>query len=519
MRWMIDGDGRLLLRALLARDEAVAAKAGREWLETVDLQLAGWDQTRMLPMLFRRLTDAGVRRLPPLLRGAYRKAWVQNHLGFHAVTQTLTGLDSLGIPSVVLKGAALIPAYAGDMGVRDMSDVDVLVPVAELPRAASLLAAHGWRPLHGLTHAGVVARFADRRHSWNYERGAGLELDLHWHVLQSSRGPRADQSFFDASVPLLVGPKRARRLCDADLLLHVLEHSRHGEPDSRLRWVVDAALVLRAAPDPGPLAARLAAQAAAHDLTADVRPLLGVVAELGEEPVAELCCAALGRVRSEPSRGLRRRLGDHARGGEPLVGALRGAARESIDGRLARRPRAWRMYVASGRRPRVERALVAVAGPLTRSPTTPDSARVGDDGWLELSEPAVVEAVCGPGWSFPQPEAGGTWTEGREARISLMRPSGGRLVLELDLVVLGSRRGAPRRLDVRVDGRWAATAHGGYEDELRPIVIEVAPADVLQPLAVSLLVTHSARPRDLGINSDTRRLGVFVRRIRVCGAG
>ena len=134
---------RLLLRALLDADGDAAATAGRAWLEAIDVQTLGWDQARMLPMAYKRLSALGVEEMPEILRGTYRKAWVQNQARFRAAAVTLAEFDAAGIANLVTKGAALVPAYGGDWGVRDMSDVDVLVPVEQLPHAAALLAKGG----------------------------------------------------------------------------------------------------------------------------------------------------------------------------------------------------------------------------------------------------------------------------------------------------------------------------------------------------------------------------------------
>ena len=506
---------KLLLRALLDSDDSSAAEAGREWLSGTDLQRVDAAQARMLPMLYKRLQGAGVEEMPPLMRGTYRKAWTQSQVRFRAVAGTLQALDAAGIPTAVLKGAALIPAYGGDWGLRDMSDVDVLIGAAQLPRAAAVLADRGWQPGRGLTHAGVVARFADRRHSWNYEHPDGHQLDLHWHVFASSRGPGVDAPLLEAAVPLEIGPVRTRRLCDADLLLHVLEHARHGEPASQVQWVVDATLLLRSAHDPDALSKRLAETAAAHELTDDARRLLEMVDGASHAPAAAQAIAALERTPAPRPRWLDRKLGDHRRGGIATLPAIRSAAAQELDGRLARRRGLWAGYVLTGRRAGIERAMLAARQPLTRPPAPVSGPPRSEDGWLDFTDGAVIDAVCGPGWSYPEPDAGGAWTDGREARLSLPRPSPEPLVVEMALRLLPANGGDPRRVAVRIDGRPRRTLAAQDGFALQHVVCAIAPRPGSSTLELSLLVDDPARPADLGLGADTRRLGALVHRVRV----
>lgn len=493
---------RLLLRALLDPAPDVAAAAGRQWLDTVDIQLIGYDQARMLPMLYKRLHALGVEQ-PPLLRGTYRKAWVQNQLRFRAAAEFLDRLQAAGVPSIVLKGASLIPAYGGDWGRRDMSDVDALVPLDHLETALALLDAEGWKGLRGVSARGVVARFATRRHSWNFEHPEGHQVDLHWHVFASSRSDGADDAFWSAAVPLELGPVTTQRFCDGDLLLHVLEHAGHDEENSRVQWAVDAVTLLRATGDVRATARRAAEQAAAHDLVPALRDRLELLADITSEPRV---ATVLTAIEGQPARR-RRALAERRRGGVGLLPAARSAVAERLDAGLARSPRQWCCYVATGRHARVERVLRRVAGPLAS--TVVAAVEPGDDGWWDLSDGPTVDSLCGPGWSFPEPEQG-VWSDGAEAR--LLVPCRGAATLEMELQVL-ARYGGPRRsVEVRIDGRAVRTIEATAEPDWPQVVSLVLPAtDVAE---VAFVIHDPARPVDLGLNPDTRRLGVLLRRVR-----
>lgn len=494
---------RLLLRSLLDPSPEAAAAAGRQWLEAVDIQLIGHDQARMLPMFYKRLHALGVEQ-PPLLRGTYRKAWVQNQLRFRAASAFLDRLQAAGVPSLVLKGASLIPAYGGDWGLRDMSDVDALVAPKHLEQALALLEAEGWTGLRGVSARGVVARFSHRRHSWNFEHPEGHQVDLHWHVFASSRGENSDADFWDAAVPLRLGPSSAMRLCDGDLLLHVLEHASHDEENSRVQWVVDAVMLLRATADVRAVARRLAEQAASHDLLPAIRDRLAVLAEVTDEPRLQPVVEA---VRSRRRRRVAL-LPEHRRGRVGLLPAARAALDQRLDAQLVRSRGAWAFYVATGRRACVERLVRRLRGPMARTVGQPLEA--GADGWWDLADGVTVDALCGPGWSFPEAELG-VWSDGAEARLVV--PCRGATMLEVDTQVLARFGGPPRSVEVRLAGRLLHRLEAG-DQPAWPRVIALPLPDANE-VEVAFVIRRPARPVDLGLNADARQLGVLVRRVRV----
>lgn len=504
---------RLLLDALLHPDAQLAASAAKDYLAQVDVQVLPWAHTRLFPTLYRRMSAAGM-PLPALLKGTYRRAWTSNQARFRAAATAMAQLEAAGIRTLVLKGASLVPAYGGDWGVRDMADVDLLVDVGNAERAAALLEADGWRAGYSTTAAAAMARYLHRRHSWGFERADGASVDLHWHVLQSSRGPASDRSFFDAAVPLELSNVRAARLCDADLLLHVLEHASHGEGPAELLWIVDVVQLLRSVDDVDALAGRFAAQAREHDLVATADEHLARVGAVSPEPAIARLRAGLGAPGRTPApSSLRGRLREYRHGGTPWPAAVRALAANEIDAPLAARRRAWIAYAALGRQPRIDRWL-ARRGPLAGAPT-PHPPATDAEGWWEMWTAEAVDAMCGPGWSFPEPLAEGVWTDGSEAR--LLVPVGAAATaatVGLELSVLGRHGGPPRSVTFRIDGQTRATVHATAHDTAHTVVLTRLPvrAGVVD---LSLRLRGAARPVDLGIGPDTRRLAVHLRRVRV----
>jgi hypothetical protein len=126
----------------------------------------------------------------------------------------------------------------------------------------------------------------------------------------------------------------------------------------------------------------------------------------------------------------------------------------------------------------------------------------------------VVDALCGPGWSFPEPEQG-VWSDGPEAR--LLVPCRGGQTVEIEVELL-ARFGGPRRtVHVRLDGRpMQALVAPDQPDWPQVITLPIPATNGRETVAeISFQVHHPGRPADLGVNADTRRLGVLVRRVRV----
>jgi hypothetical protein len=175
---------------------------------------------------------------------------------------------------------------------------------------------------------------------------------------------------------------------------------------------------------------------------------------------------------------------------------------------------AWAAYVATGRRPEIERALEAVGGPLARTLVAPATATGDGDGWLRPTVGPVVDALCGPGWSAPEPETGGTWTEGREARLFLPRPTSRSVTVELEVCLLPAC-GGTRRLAVREGGRTRARLDAGADFEIRRTKFSLPARRRHQPVDLSLLITRPSRPVDVGLGPDDRQLGVMLLGARV----
>src|ERR1700730_5129597 len=143
-------DQELLLQACFL-DGPDAIAAWTQWRGHVDPEQLDEDSSRLLPMLYDALrkhgiSDPGMGRL----KNAYRQTWYDNTLRFHLAATVLRALHEAGIQTMLLKGPALVLRYYGDVGLRPMEDVDILVPTHLGPAAIDILKGLGWTPVFEL---------------------------------------------------------------------------------------------------------------------------------------------------------------------------------------------------------------------------------------------------------------------------------------------------------------------------------------------------------------------------------
>ena len=239
--WRPTPDQRLLLEAALARD-ASAGEAWRAWRRGKDPREHRWDagSYRLLPAVYKNLSAHGLD--DPFmgeLRNVYQQSWFRNQALLGKLARVIDLLGAAGHETIVLKGAALVLRHhLGEVGVRPMEDVDVLVRTERADDAWRLMVERGWRP------AGLVASYPS--HARVLIDDDGIACDLHRHVLRESGGPARDRVYWAGARPLSCLGRKTLALNPTDHLTHVCTHgARWNYATASLRWIVDALTILR----------------------------------------------------------------------------------------------------------------------------------------------------------------------------------------------------------------------------------------------------------------------------------
>jgi hypothetical protein len=154
-------------------------------------------------------------------------------------SRTRRRFSEAGIAAVPYKGPILAALLYHDVGLREFSDIDVLVKPEEVPRAREMLLASGYEPEFALSpsqerkllasRAGYFLRF-DR-----VKRAGRIVLELHWRIPASFS---LDDSFWDRLRPARLLDAEVHHFSPEDLLLILCMHGfKHGW--SHLKWLCD----------------------------------------------------------------------------------------------------------------------------------------------------------------------------------------------------------------------------------------------------------------------------------------
>ncbi len=198
-------------------------------------------EIRLIPYLYRRLEREGITTSPRFgrYRGVYAKFWYSDVMA----SQDRQPLDALlsDIPYLVLKGSALRSLiYAPDFVSRPIDDVDVLVHPTDRFRAYRRLVAAGFRP----NHPYPAQRVLDLKLSLGTVRD-GQSVDLHWGLYPTRLANTLFSELLSRRLVHEIDGREQSTLSLEDHFLHSLLHGSVPNEVSPVRWVLDAALLMK----------------------------------------------------------------------------------------------------------------------------------------------------------------------------------------------------------------------------------------------------------------------------------
>ncbi|HYD47330.1 MAG TPA: nucleotidyltransferase family protein [Terriglobales bacterium] len=263
-------------------------------------------KARLLPLLHLAWREETF--VPPSLRRDLERAYVQtaarNLVVLNELAQVVAALDRAGVPSIVLKGAALLESVYGNIALRPLRDVDLLVRHERAQDALGILADRGFAAARAISANSGAAGFENELLLIKPGR-VPVPLEMHWSLFDSPyyRQHLDLEDWWCSTEPFSLRNTPARMLDPVAQLLHLCGHLglHHGGTD--LLWEHDIAEVVHV------YAARLdwdalLDRAVATDLVLSVTSLLLRVAT---EDGAPIPLAVLERLRTlEASRDERR---------------------------------------------------------------------------------------------------------------------------------------------------------------------------------------------------------------------
>ena len=419
----------LLKAALLDEDAAIAAY--RAWRPTLDFATISLGQQRLLPLLQRNLIRFGIE--DPLIdrfREIRRYFLVRNLKAMAFGQRVFATLDQIGVPFIVLKGAALIACYLADRSLRPMEDIDILVPEDRLANAIAVLTAMNLHP------QGISPRYLMRSRFRRFIPGCAFvgpdqNIDLHWKALHLDLRPEADDQFWQAHRQTSLDGTPIRVLDPAHQLVHICAHA--AQPGARAaaeRWPADAILVIRGGKDL--CARRLMVEADQRGLSAIMAEALAFLAQEFDVSISNL---TISRMRASATWTERAEMRVLASPSKVLSNHWRSAlldcrciSREPINRLITRVLPAYLIEWAQVNR-LTPALFIAVQVALGRPgwlrrilgwdrhrirPDTDRLPKVGDT--LEPGGPNFDETPLIAGWWDPEPS--GCWTSGPVATVA-----------------------------------------------------------------------------------------------------
>ena len=161
----------------------------------------------------------------------------------------LAGMRAAGIRALAYKGPALAASLYGDVTLREMSDLDILVGPASLPAARKVLTQLGYEPTFKTTRKQEAARLHSDCELEFWSRDGKVLVDLHWRVTPPHLAARFSfEDFWRRRRDVTIGQKAIPTFSVEDTVLVLSVHGgKHLWP--RLSWLADFAESLHSSLD------------------------------------------------------------------------------------------------------------------------------------------------------------------------------------------------------------------------------------------------------------------------------
>lgn len=181
------------------------------------------------------------------LEASYRKTQVRNVLLREALRDVLKRLDEARIPVIILKGAALSELVYGDIGLRPMCDIDLLVRSDQSEQAITLLLAAGYQR----KSKPELRESFDRLFRVEVELQTPSpniqQVEIHWQLLSplfASRFVRLDE-VWERAIPVQIVDQPAFTLGAEDWVLHLAAHAFYKHRKINLQVLYDVDRLIR----------------------------------------------------------------------------------------------------------------------------------------------------------------------------------------------------------------------------------------------------------------------------------
>jgi len=187
----------------------------------------------IVPLLYNNLKNIREDHLIPReimdrLRTAYHENLARNMYLYAELRGILEALREKDVEVILLKGAALAKTVYGDIGLRPMGDIDLLVKKEALPYAEKTMHESGYH-FHGDMSP---EWYREVHHHISYVHpDKNILVEIHWHIAQESHPSRIRvmeneiiENWWEGAQAIEFSGNKAHILCPHDLIMHLSLH-------------------------------------------------------------------------------------------------------------------------------------------------------------------------------------------------------------------------------------------------------------------------------------------------------
>lgn len=239
--YQIEPQQRLMLESLM-RPAPLDNESLSRWLAEIDLEAMDYPTLRLCSPLLKKFGGA-LARTPcyERLKGIYRYFHLRNNLIASAGRHALIGMLDAGMDVVLFKGIAISLKYHGNMAIRPMTDMDVLIRRESLAQAEELLRQYGYRYNYP-----EEKKITDV-HSHDYVNANNSGFDLHWYSLYESPHAGIDDGVWERAEFIDWDGLVVKVMSPEDLLLTSIVSGVRDDP-IRPHWIHDVATIVASEP-------------------------------------------------------------------------------------------------------------------------------------------------------------------------------------------------------------------------------------------------------------------------------
>ena len=233
------------VKDILAGDRSFLAQLGHDDWERFLTFARKHGVAPVLYLSLKNLPDSSCLEHLNELRSIYRTEAQNGLLLFNGLGKVLKALDEAKIPVIVLKGACLAEAVYGNIALRSMSDVDLLVKKDDLEKTVQVLKCCGYAGSYDFQVEKEIA-VSVNHHLPPLVGPDKLQLEIHWTLFDYTYFEARDQDeeqvveTWQRAQPAAIESAPCLMLAPEDLFLHLCIHlSRQHVFNMRMRHLLD----------------------------------------------------------------------------------------------------------------------------------------------------------------------------------------------------------------------------------------------------------------------------------------